>query len=103
MEKKMDDAEKKARELVAEIYKSSGYHPSYDAFVNAVAAALREAYADGDGNYDKLCTQIEQQQAEIARLNEAVAYAARLDNAQEDQIAKLTTLLRQAAERQREI
>src|SRR5689334_3820968 len=38
----------------------------------------------------RLCkVEIERLKAEIARLNEAVAYAARLDNAQEDEIARL--------------
>src|SRR5690348_4113508 len=74
----MDDAEeRKARELVAHCRYCGlpDYRPKckqdYEDSVRDIAAALRE------------------KDAEITRLNEAVAYAARLDNAQEDEIAAL--------------
>src|SRR5689334_8141119 len=61
-----DDAEKKAAKLVADIYKSTGYHPSYDAFVIAVAAALREKDALA---IEECCGDFKlAQQAEIAAL-----------------------------------
>src|SRR5689334_2571032 len=89
----MDEYEQKARELI-EHCRYCGmpdYRPKckqdHENDVQAVAAALREAQASGEtSHYDQLCTLIEQQDAEIARLNEAVAYATKLDNAQEDEI-----------------